>query len=113
MSSDNILGAEQGSFLKPKRHSTEEIKEIKAVKKSKKLNFLLSYMQDERDFFVTLFLVNESLTNVNSDITIILSQQISHLDVVEEEPVEEGDLTPPAARRGTKTPNFASPLADT
>lgn len=48
----------------------------------KSLTFLLSYMQDGRDFFVSLFLVNEAFTSVNSDIAIILSQQISNLDIV-------------------------------
>lgn len=68
-------------------------------------------MRDERDFFVSLFLVNEELTNINSDIAIILSQPICNLDIVQEVPGEDGgDVTPPAAR-GSKTPSFASPIA--
>ena len=107
LSADNLLGAEVTGFVKQKFGTSPQ---GKRNSKARHLNFLLSYLQDGQNFFVSLFLVDGECASINSDIAIILAQSVDNLDTVNEATAfEEGDTTPPAIR-GAKTPCFTSPI---
>ena len=66
---------------------------------------MLSYLASDTEAFVSLFLLDKKVKQVNSDIAIILSQPLQtdeKLGIVQET-VEEGENTPPF-RGGT--PSF-------
>ena len=66
--SENLVG-ETANFLKPKSKPNNKAKQ-------KRHRLLLSYLRSDREFYVSLFLMNDKAHCINSDIVIILSQQI-------------------------------------
>ena len=48
------------------------------TRKKAKLRFLLSYLKDERDAFVSMFLINNRANCINTDVVMILSQPLSY-----------------------------------
>ena len=67
LSSENLAG-ETATFLKPKP--------MKPTKAKNHHRFLLSYLRRDHEFNVSLFLVNDKANCINTDIVVILSQQI-------------------------------------
>lgn len=65
--------------------------------KIKKYRFLLSYLSTQKEAFISLFQVDSKSHQINTDIVLILSQSLSHEEILGTvtEAMEEGDLTPP------------------
>ena len=67
--------------------------------KIKYYRFLLSYLSTQKEAFISLFQVDNKSNQINTDIVLILSQCLSHEEILgtvtEAMAMEEGDLTPP------------------
>ena len=85
----------------------------KTSKKKNRHKFLLSYLKNDSEVFVSLFLINDRAKCINTDVAVILSQplltDLKALGIVPEMSYDEdlGDLTPPAVQR-KETAEFAT-----